>query len=137
MTKQKRRAQLSEKQKRRIIRWHNKKKKSISDIATHFDRSKQTIRNTINAHRNLGDVVLKRKTKLTSEDRERILALVQRERTIRAEGIRTELKLSHVHVDTICRLLRDEGLGCRGSKKHPCRKSSSSSEEEEEEDSDA
>jgi transposase len=126
-----RRQQLTVEEKRRIIRWH-KRGKTQGYIADKLGRSKTAIRGLLHIYETQGKrALLERKRKLSASDRKRILALVERKPQIRAKRIIKKLDLTHVHVDTICRLLRREGYGCGDLRKTPLRVRREEEEEEE------
>ena len=106
-------AQLSEKEKKKIVRQIYKKGKSTTELAQSMDRSRGTINYFLKKWaktKRLGS-----KTRFTEEEKKAIVKLVRKEPSVRLCQIKKQLVLD-ASLATITRYLNKKGCRCINSR---------------------
>jgi IS30 family transposase len=106
--------QLTNAERKEIIRLYVDEKQSVAEIAATYRRTKKTIASIIKRHELTGDPG--RRAVLSSDARIRVLALVALDPSIRLEDIRQTLALS-VSVATLSRFLIKKGYGSQANQR--------------------
>ena len=101
--------QLTNKEKKKIIRRVHKKKHSISSVARSFNISRQAVYNIIKKERETGQI--ERKEKLTRDDKINIINMVKEDPHITADQIKLNMNLD-CSKHTIRKFLNENGFKC-------------------------
>jgi transposase-like protein len=112
------RTQLTKDEKREIVRRVFVKGQSITRVAKAMQRSRGTISYLIKKWET--EETLKRKTAMTDEEKESVVALVRRKPSISLARVCTKLDLS-VSINTVSRYLDRRGFVRTGPKSAPVR----------------
>ena len=109
-------SQLTNKQRRWIVKQVVKKGRTMGEVARELGRDKMTIYKVVRRAKETGDCSRqKRSGKLSREDKRRVKALVREDSSMPSREIIENLELD-VSVSTLCKYLRKKGYGGSGAK---------------------